>query len=82
MSERVARRVLGQHRSTQRKVPRGRPDKETPTDDNRCRTGSPVRQRLSPDPRLGSREAGWAVNVKRVERIRRRERLKVPSRQP
>lgn len=27
-------------------------------------------------------QAGWIVNVKRVERIWRRERLKVPSRQP
>ena len=28
------------------------------------------------------REAGWAVNVKRVERIWRREGLKVPAKQP
>ena len=28
------------------------------------------------------REAGWAVNVKRVERIWRREGLKVPQKQP
>ena len=28
------------------------------------------------------RERGWAVNHKRVERIWRRERLKVPQRQP
>ena len=28
------------------------------------------------------RDAGWAVNVKRVERIWRREGLKVPQKQP
>ena len=28
------------------------------------------------------RQAGWVVNVKRVERIWRREGLKVPPRQP
>ena len=28
------------------------------------------------------REAGWSVNVKRVERIWRREGLKVPQKQP
>ena len=33
VSERFACRVLGQHRSTQRKVPRGRPDEEALTAD-------------------------------------------------
>ena len=33
MSERRACRALGQHRSTQRKVPQGRADKERLTDD-------------------------------------------------
>ena len=33
VSERLACRVLGQHRSTQRKVPRGRPDEEALTAD-------------------------------------------------
>ena len=28
------------------------------------------------------RDAGWSVNVKRVERIWRREELKVPQKQP
>ena len=28
------------------------------------------------------RDAGWVVNIKRVERIRRREGLKVPQKQP
>ncbi len=33
MSERRARRTLGQHRSTQRKVPQGRADEQRLTDD-------------------------------------------------
>jgi len=33
LSERLACRVLGQHRSTRRKVPRGRPDEEALTAD-------------------------------------------------
>jgi len=33
VSERFAGHVLGQHRSTQRKVPRGRPDEEALTAD-------------------------------------------------
>ena len=33
ISERLACRVLGQHRSTQRKVPRGRPDEAALTAD-------------------------------------------------
>lgn len=28
------------------------------------------------------REAGWLVNLKRVERIRRQEQLRVPAKQP
>ncbi|ULB10219.1 IS3 family transposase [Cereibacter azotoformans] len=81
VSERVACRVLGQHRSTQRKVPRGRPDEEALTTD--------IVALASQYGRYGYRritamlrEAGWVVNVKRVERIWRRERLKVPQKQP
>jgi hypothetical protein len=33
-------------------------------------------------PDRGGRDAGWLVNAKRVERIWRREGLKVPPRQP
>ena len=37
--------------------------------------------RLSPDRAL-LRDAGWQVNDKRVERLWRREGLKVPGKQP
>jgi putative transposase len=73
--------VLGQHRSTQRKVPQGRADEEALTAD--------IIALASQHGRYGNRritallrEAGWAVNVKRVERIWRREGLKVPQKQP
>ena len=43
----------------------------------------PVRAlRVPADHGPGSRAAGWVVNKKRVERIWRREGLKVPRRQP
>uniref|UniRef100_A4WQP2 IstB domain protein ATP-binding protein n=1 Tax=Cereibacter sphaeroides (strain ATCC 17025 / ATH 2.4.3) TaxID=349102 RepID=A4WQP2_CERS5 len=80
MSERVACRVLGQHRSTQRKVPRGRPDEEALTADIvalASRYGRYGYRRIT----ALLREAGWAVNVKRVERIWRREGLKIPQKQ-
>ena len=72
---------IGQHRSTQRKVPRGREDEERLTAD----TIALARQY----GRYGYRkiaglleQAGWLVNDKRVERIWRREGLKVPHKQP
>src|SRR6476620_11489873 len=81
VSERRACAALGQHRSTQRKVPRGREDEERPTAD----TIALARQY----GRYGYRkiaglleQAGWLVNDKRVERIWRREGLKVPHKQP
>ena len=81
VSQRLACRVLGQHRSTQRKVPRGRSDEEALTAD--------IVALAQPYGRYGYRrvtallrEAGWTVNVKRVERIWRREGLKVPAKQP
>jgi transposase InsO family protein len=75
-------RALGQHRSTQRKLPRGRDDEERLTAD--------IVELARPYGRYGYRKvaellrstAGWVVNDKRVERIWRREGLKVPSRQP
>jgi putative transposase len=74
----------GQHRSTRRKLPRGRDDEEQLTADliglarryNRC--GYRAR---SPSCPLRSTAAGWAVDGKRVERIWRRDGLKVPARQ-
>ncbi|WP_310355256.1 IS3 family transposase [Methylobacterium sp. BE186] len=81
VSERRACRALGQHRSTQRKVPRGRDDEAALTAD--------LVELAEKYGRYGYRKisallkaAGWLVNDKRVERIWRREGLKVPARQP
>ena len=81
MSERLACRVLGQHRSTQRKVP-------TTPDDEAALTAEIIKLARQYG-RYGYRRvtvllrpAGWWVNHKRVERIWRREGLKVPPKQP
>jgi transposase InsO family protein len=70
---------LGQHRSTRRKAPRGRSDEDALTAD--------IAALASRYGRYGCRRitallwaAGWTVNVRRVERSRRREGLRVPSR--
>ena len=75
VSERRVCRVLGQHRSTQRKVPCGADDEEALTDD--------ILALAKQYGRYGYRRvtallhaAGWSVNHKRVERIWRREGLK------
>ena len=77
VSERRACAALGQHRSTQRKVPRGRDDEERLTAD--------IIELARKYGRYGYRkiagllrQAGWLINDKRVERIWRREGLKVP----
>jgi transposase InsO family protein len=79
--ERRACRVLGQHRSTQRKPP-------TKPDDEAGLTAEIIALAI----RYGRygyrritallRRAGWPVNRKRVERIWRQEGLKVPQKQP
>ena len=81
VSERRACRTLGQHRSTQRKVPRGRDDEDRLTAD--------IIELARQYGRYGYRrvtsllgDAGWHVNHKRVERIWKREGLKVPEKQP
>ena len=81
VSERRICRVLGQHRSTQRKVPRGADDEQALTAD--------IIELARQYGRYGYRrvtallrDAGWHVNHKRVERIWRREGLKVPQKQP
>ena len=81
VSERRACAALGQHRSTQRKVPRGREDAERLTAD--------VIELARQYGRYGYRkiaallrQAGWSVSDRRVERIWRREGLKVPAKQP
>ena len=81
VSERLACRVLGQHRSTQRKAPKGRADDAALTADIvalATEYGRYGYRRIT----AMLRAAGWAVNVKRVERIWRLEGLKVPSKQP
>src|SRR4029453_13513878 len=77
VSERRACAALGQHRSTQRKVPRGREDEERLTAD--------IIELARQYGRYGYRkvaellrQAGWIINDKRVERIWQREGLKVP----
>jgi hypothetical protein len=74
LSERRICRVLGQHRSTQRKVPRGADDEQALTED--------IIALAKQYGRYGYRRvtallchAGWTVNHKRVERIWRREGL-------
>ena len=81
VSERRVCRVLGQHRSTQRKVPFGADDELALTED--------IIALARQYGRYGYRRvtallhaAGWSVNHKRVERIWRREGLKVPQKQP
>ena len=73
--------MLGQHRSTQRKVPSGRADENVLTADIIALASQYGRYGYRRITAL-LREAGWAVNVKRVERIWRREGLKVPQKQP
>ena len=81
VSERFACKVLGQHRSTQRKAPRA-------ADDEAALTGTII-ELARQYGRYGYRRItallraeGWHCNHKRVERIWRREGLKVPARQP
>jgi len=80
VSERRACRTLGQHRSTQRKVPHGRSEEDQLTDD--------IIEFARQYGRYGYRMvtgllnlSGWHVNHKRVERIWKREGLKVPPKQ-
>lgn len=81
VSERRACRVLGQHRSTQRKVAK--------TPDDEVALTADIMALALQYGRYGYRritamlhQAGWIVNVKRVECIWRREGLKVPHKQP
>ncbi|MGA0398221.1 MAG: IS3 family transposase [Ilumatobacteraceae bacterium] len=81
VSERRACLVLGQHRSTQRRIPQGRADED--------RLVSDMIELARQYGRYGYRriaallrQSGWHVNDKRVERLWRREGLKVPLKQP
>jgi len=81
VSERMACRVLGQHRSTQRKIPTTPEDEAALTADIvalAIQYGRYGYRRIT----AMLRSAGWVVNLKRVERIWRREGLKVPAKQP
>ena len=81
VAERRACTVLGQHRSTQRKRPQGRPDEDALTTDVirlASRYGRYGYRRIT----ALLRSEGWRVNAKRVQRIWRREGLKVPQKQP
>jgi putative transposase len=75
-------RALGQHRSTQRKIPRGRDDEERLTADIIELARQYGRYGYRKIAELLRSTAGWVVNDKRVERIWRCEGLKVPKRQP
>ena len=81
VGERRACRVLGQPRTTQRRIRKVRSDEVALVGD--------VVRLASRFGRYGYRQVtnllrieGWSVNHKRVERIWRREGLKVPKRQP
>ena len=82
MSERRVCRVLGQHRSTQRRVPAGRDDEELLITDVTELAGQYGRYGYRKIAELLRSTAGWIVNDKQVERIWRREGLKVPAKQP
>ncbi len=79
LSERRACRMVGQHRSTQRRLPRrGRPDDALRAE---------LRAFSEAHPRWGYRRAwatlrgrGWHVNRKRIQRLWRDEGLRVPER--
>lgn len=81
VSERRVCRVLGQHRSTQRKEPRGADDEAALTADIIALARQYGRYGYRRVTAL-LRDAGWQVNRKRVERIWRKEGLKVPHKQP
>lgn len=73
--------MLKQHRSTQRRVPVDRADKAQLVEDMIALTRKFGRfgyRRIA----AMLRSAGWEVNDKRVERLWRREGLKVPMKQP
>ncbi|MEZ5933895.1 MAG: IS3 family transposase [Alphaproteobacteria bacterium] len=81
VSERRVCRVLGQHRSTQRYRPRGRADEDQLVADMielARQYGRYGYRRIA----ALLRDAGWQVSDGRIDRLWRREGLKVPSKQP
>ncbi len=81
VSERRTCAALGQHRSTQRKVPRGPEDEDRLTADMIALARQYGRYGYRKIAEF-LRRAGWQVNDKRIERLWRREGLKVPAKQP
>jgi len=82
VSERRACAALGQHRSTQRKIPKGRDDEAALRADIIALARQFGRYGYRKIAELLRTWAGWVVNDKRVERIWRQEGLKVPAKQP
>jgi transposase InsO family protein len=73
--------VINQPRPTQRRVLKSRDDEESLTNDIvdlAIRFGRYGYRRIT----ALLRDLGWQINHKRVERIWRREGLKVPKKQP
>lgn len=81
VSERMACRVLDQHRSTQRKAP-SRPDDEAALTAGIIALAQQYGRYGYRRITALLRSEGWHANHKRVERIWRQEGLKVPLRQP
>ena len=81
VSERRVCRVLRQHRSTQRHIPRGRDDEDQLVADMielARQYGRYGYRRIA----ALLRDTGWIINDKRIERLWRREGLRVPMKQP
>ena len=74
VSERKVCRILGQHRTTQRRQPRGRADEDRLVSDMIELTRQYGRYGYRRVAAL-LRDAGWQINDKRVERLWRREGL-------
>ncbi|WP_155276178.1 IS3 family transposase [Solemya velum gill symbiont] len=80
VSELRACRVLGQYRSTQRRIPQGPRDEARLVADMIALAREYGRYGYRRIAAL-LREAGWQVNDKRVERLWRQEGLKIPAKQ-
>lgn len=74
--------MLGQHRSTQRKIPRGRDDEKQLTDDLVALVREHGRLDYRKTAALLRSTSDWVINDKRVELIWRQEGLKVLPQQP
>jgi putative transposase len=82
VSERRACKVFKQTRSTQRRILSPPSDEKQLTDDIIALATKYGRYGYRRITALLKNEYGWRVNHKRVERIWRKEGLKVPKKQP